>query len=142
MAPASLVDKLWVLRDEIARRHPDTQFDGSVVAVVSRDAPYGEIVAVLRAMHDAGFPHPQFAFTRWEICDRPTLGTLKRLRTTGVRVTLVDDMDKEYAEDAQAGVRGALVRLSEFDTYDALARKLVDLRRAGQTIVLDLAALK
>jgi nucleoside-diphosphate-sugar epimerase len=67
---------------------------------------------------------------------------LKRLRATGVRVTLVDDMDKEYAEDAQAGVRGALVHLSEFDTYDALARKLVDLRRAGQAVVLDLAALK
>ena len=144
VAPASLVDKLWVLRDEFGRRHPDTKFDGSVVAVISRDAPYGEIVSVLRAMHDAGFPHPQFAFTRWEICDRPTLGraALKRLRATGVRVTLVDDMDKEYAEDAQAGVRGALVRLSEFDTYDALARKLVDLRRAGQTVVLDLEALK
>lgn len=142
VAPASLVDKLWVLRDEITRRHPDTKLDGSVVAVISRDASYAEIVSVLRAMHDAGFPHPQFAFTHWEICERPTLGTLKRLRATGVRVTLVDDMDKEYAEDAQAGVRGALVRLSEFDTYDALARKLVDLRRAGQGIVLDLGALK
>ena len=102
-------------------------------------------------MHDAGFPHPQLAFTRRRPA-RPTLrgfdaagggsGALKRLRATGVRVTLVDDMDKEYAEDAQAGVRGALVHLSEFDTYDALARKLVDLRRAGQPIVLDLAALK
>ncbi len=152
VAPAALVDKLWVLRDEFRRRHPDTKFDGAVVAVISREAPYGEIVAVLRAMHDAGFPHPQFAFTRSETYDRPTLrgygagggssGALKRLRATGVRVTLVDDMDKEYAEDAQAGVRGALVHLSEFDTYDALARKLVDLRRSGQAVVLDLEALK
>jgi hypothetical protein len=153
VAPGSLVDKLWVLRDEFRRRHPDTMFDGALVAVISREAPYGEIVSVLRAMHDAGFPHPQFAFTRSETCDRPMLrgfgagsggsgGALKRLRATGVRVTLVDDMDKEYAEDAQAGVRGALVHLSEFDTYDALARKLVDLRRAGQAVVLDLAALK
>jgi len=152
VAPASLVDKLWVLRDESRRRHPDTKFDGAVVAVISRDTPYGEIVSVLRAIHDAGFPHPQFAFTRRETYARPTLrgfdaggggsGALKRLRATAVRVTLVDDMDKEYAEDAQAGVRGALVHLSEFDTYDALARKLVDLRRAGQAVVLDLAALK
>ena len=67
---------------------------------------------------------------------------MKRLRATAVRVTLVDDMDKEYAEDAQAGVRGALVHLSEWNTYDALARKLVDLRRSGQAVVLDLAALK
>jgi hypothetical protein len=142
VAPASLVDKLWVLRDEITRRHPDSKFNGAVVAVISRDAPYGEIVSALRAMHDAGFPHPQFAFTQWEIINRPTLGTLKRLRATGVRVTLVDDMDKEYAEDVQAGVRGALVRLSEFDSYEALARKLVDVRRAGQAVVLDLEALK
>jgi hypothetical protein len=142
VAPASLVDKLWLVRDEFRRRHPDTRFDGAVVAVVSRDAPYGEIVSALRAMHDAGFPHPQFAFTQWEIVKRPALGALKRLRATSVRVTLVDDMDKEYAEDAQAGVRGALVHLSEFDTYGALARKLVDLRRSGQTVVLDLAALK
>jgi len=152
VAPDALVDKLWVLRDEFRRRHPDTKFDGAVVAVISREAPYAEIVSVLRAMHDAGFPHPQFAFTRSETYDRPTLrghgaggggsGALKRLRATGVRVTLVDDMDKEYAEDAQAGVRGALVRLSEFDTYDALARKLVDLRRSGQAVVLDLEALK
>jgi hypothetical protein len=153
VAPDSLVDKLWVLRDEFRRRHPDTKFDGTAVAVISREAPYGEIVSVLRAMHDAGFPHPQFAFTRSEAYDRPTLrgfgagaggsgGSLKRLRVTAVRVTLVDDMDKEYAEDAQAGVRGALVRLSEFDTYDALTRKLVDLRRAGQAVILDLEALK
>jgi hypothetical protein len=152
VAPASLVDKLWVLRDEFRRRHPDTKFDGVVVAVISREAPYAEIVSVLRAIHDAGFPHPQFAFTRRETHARPMLrgfdpagggsGALKRRRATAVRVTLVDDMDKEYAEDAQAGVRGALVHLSEFDTYEALARKLVDLRRAGQPIVLDLEALK
>jgi hypothetical protein len=41
VAPASLVDKLWVLRDEFRRRHPDTKFDGAVVAVISREAPYG-----------------------------------------------------------------------------------------------------
>jgi hypothetical protein len=142
VAPSLLVDKLWTLRNELARRHPDRPFTGAVVAVISRDAAYDEVVAVLRAMHDAGFPHPQFAFTHWETTVRPKLGRLKRLRATGVRVTLVDDMDKEYAEDAQAGVRGALVRLSEFDSYDALARRLVDLRRVGQAVVLDLAALK
>jgi hypothetical protein len=140
--PASLVDRLWSLRNELARRQPDTSFSGAVVAVISRDAPYDEIVSALRAMHDAGFLHPQFAFTRWESYSRPKLGALKRLRVTGVRVTLVDDMDKEYAEDAQAGILGELVRLSEFDTYEALARRLVDLRRVGQAIVLDLEALK
>ena len=90
VAPASLVDKLWVLRDEFRRRHPDTKFDGALVAVISREAPYAEIVSVLRAMHEAGFPHPQFAFTRRETYARPMLrgfdaggggsGQLKRLR--------------------------------------------------------------
>ncbi|HMF41958.1 MAG TPA: hypothetical protein VKQ32_14890 [Polyangia bacterium] len=142
VAADALVNRLWTMRQEFAQRHPDQEFDGVVVTVVNRDAPYRAVVSMLRAVHDAGYPHPLFTFTRHENVERPVFGRLQRQRASGARVTLIDATDAAFADDPKAGASGTLVRLSDFHAYDALARRIVELRRAGQPVVLDLADLK
>jgi hypothetical protein len=142
VAADSLVDRLWQMRQEFAQRHPGEEFDGVVVAVVNRAAPYRAVVSMLRAAHDAGYAHPLFAFTRYESADRPLFGPLRRPRASAARATLIDAADVMFADGPLGGETGTLVRLADFASYDALAGRLIELRRVGEPVVLDLAHLR
>jgi len=147
IAPGDLVDALWKMRSEFTRRHPDgfvRDFDGAVVAVVSADAAHPRVVSMLRAMHDAGYTYPVFAFRQHETHARPKLGGFHRAYAGGARVNLIDASDKMFADDdPTAGRPGALVSLSDFrSTFDDLARKVVELRRSGRPVVIDLDRLR
>jgi len=147
IAPDALVDALWKMRGEFTRRHPDgfvRDFEGAVVAVVSAGASHERVVSMLRAMHDAGYTYPVFAFKQHETYARPRLGVFHRAYAGGARVALIDASDKMFADDdPRAGRRGALVALSDFrSTFDELAGKVVELRRSGQPVVIDLDHLR
>jgi len=147
IAPDALVDALWKMRGEFTRRHPDgfvRDFEGAVVAVVSAGAPHQRVVSMLRAMHDAGYTYPVFAFRQHETYARPRLGVFHRAYAGGARVNLIDASDKMFADDdPTAGRPGALVALSDFrSTFDDLARKVVELRRSGQPVVIDIDRLR
>jgi hypothetical protein len=148
IAADALVDGLWKLRNEFVRRHPDRStgdFDGVVVATVSAGAPHRGVVSILRAMHDAGYVHPIFAFKQHEWYTRPRLGMFHRAYATGARVTLIDASDKLFADgDPTAGVPGAPVALSDDtrNTFEVLAGKIVELRRSGRPVVLDIDHLR
>src|SRR5262249_38977556 len=142
VAADALVDRLWKMRQEQAQRHPEKEFDGVVVAVVDADAPYHAVVSMFRAVHGAGYPHPTVTFTRQETLDRPLFGQGRRRLVSAAGVTLIDATDAAFADDPKAGATGTLVPLSDFQSYDALARRIVELRRADQPVVLDLAELK
>ena len=148
LAPDALVDELWKLRNEFVRRHPDRStgdFDGVVVATVSAGAPHHGVVSILRAMHDAGYVHPIFAFKQHETYARPRLGAFHHAYATGARVTLIDASDKLYADgDPTAGIAGTPVALADDtrNTFDVLAGKIVELRRSGRPVVLDIDHLR
>jgi len=112
--------------------------------VVSADAAHPRVVSMLRAMHDAGYTYPVFAFRQHETHARPKLGGFHRAYAGGARVNLIDASDKMFADDdPTAGRPGALVSLSDFrSTFDDLARKVVELRRSGRPVVIDLDRLR
>jgi len=116
-----------------------------VVATVSAGAPHQGVVSILRAMHDAGYVHPIFAFKQHERYTRPRLGMFHHAYASGARVTLIDASDKLFADgDPTAGVPGTPVALAD-DTrniFDVLAGKIVELRRSGRPVVLDIDHLR
>jgi hypothetical protein len=69
-------------------------------------------------------------------------GRLRRLRASAARATLIDAADVLFADSPLGGETGTLVRLADFPSYEALARRIVEVRRAGQPVVLDLAHLR
>ena len=68
---------------------------------------------------------------------RPVLGKLERTTATGARIKLAftDEDDDDY-DDRGKWKNATPLRVQDFADYGAFARRLVELRRAGQPVVV------
>jgi hypothetical protein len=130
--------KLAILRRNFEILNPEGRFNGRTVLIISETAPMGSVAGVLHTLHEGDYTSPLFAFTRAEEIERPTFGRLHRVEGSAALTTLIDPYDVDEAKDPKAGHEGTLVRLADFRDYGALARHLVEVRRAGAPVVLAL----
>ena len=134
----SLQDKLVTLRMNFQLLQPGERFNGRAVIVADGATSTVALAAVLKEVHAAGYTHPLFAFTKAETLVRPLLGTLHRVRGSGIGTTLVDPFDAEAAHDEGGGEQGTVVRLKDFPRVEPLARRMLAVRTAGSPVVLKL----
>jgi hypothetical protein len=108
-----------------------------VVLLVGEHVSGATLRPVLRTVHDAGNTEALFAFTKLEVLHRPTFGDLSRVWSSAARATLGsrEDLDASPGEAPRAP---ALVRFTDSEAYESLARRLVDLRRGGTEAVVDI----
>lgn len=132
-----LRDALVTLRSNYRLLHPEDGFVGQVVFVGDAALPVSQVLSVFKDLAATGYPHPLLTFTRPETLQRPVFGPLRRVLSSAARLSLVDGYDVEARDDPKGGAQGTLVRAQDFQTYDALARRVVDLRRAGQQVVIN-----
>jgi hypothetical protein len=132
----SLDGPLGTLHNNFALLNPGATFDPYVVILAAGATAIPRLVSLLRAAHGGGYSKVLFAFVRAEVVVRPTFGRLSRVHATGALVSVVDALDLELGDGP--GPDAVYVRLEDFRSYDALARRLVDLRRGGRAPALDL----
>jgi protein-S-isoprenylcysteine O-methyltransferase Ste14 len=127
---------LGTLRDNYRLLHPSDDFNEIALVMADPATSMPRLISVLRAIRDAQYHRPLFAFTQAEVFVRPLLGKLQRVKTSGARVRLVyaDDVD----DDDAAGKNAVALRPQDFPAYDAFARRLVELRREGKPVVVKL----
>ena len=137
-SPEALAGMLGTLKNNFALLHPGEGFNGKALVVADAKAPSTRIAQVLRAIRDADYTIAVFTFTRAESTIRPTFGTLARVSSRGALVTLIEPFDVGANNgDPKGGEPGSLVRLEDFPDYDGFARRIVALRRAGESIVVN-----
>jgi hypothetical protein len=133
-----LGDILQTLRMNFQLLHPGERFAGQLVVVADRALGMQRLASVLWVAHRGGYDAPMFAFTHEETIVRPVMGALRRVLSSSARVTLSDAFDREAAGGAAPASNSAVLNAADFPSYDALARRLVQLRRAGTNVGLDL----
>jgi hypothetical protein len=124
-----LEDRLSTAKYNFRLLNPYTRFAGLWIVLCDGNVSTGEQARYLRAAYAAGYKQAQFAFSRRESMTRPILGELSRIYTTTARVDLIGD-DDDVPADA--------VALADYATYEPLARKMVELRKADRTVSLRL----
>jgi len=131
-----LEERLTTLRNNYQLLHPGG--DSADVALILVDAatPSARLTALMRAVRGAWFYRPTFGFTKTEHHDRPVIGNLERVIVTGAQIKLEYTDDEPDADDAGAWKDAVELRLKDFADYDAFARRLVELRRAGKPVVV------
>jgi hypothetical protein len=137
----SLESKLVTLRNNYRLLHPSETFNGMALIFADPATPSARLTSVLRAVREADYHMPMFGFGRTESLLRPTLGKVERYIVTGaqIRVAYPDGVDEfEYDDEAEAArwKQATPLRLQDFADYGAFARKLVELRRAGQPVLV------
>jgi hypothetical protein len=141
----ALEDKLRARRSYFDLDHPGETFSGEALMMAGGETSPERLRQALRAARAAGFPVSLFTFTKEMVMQRPILGTRKSVRATAARVTLVDsgpvDDDGQGSGSETAALEGATsLSLGAFADYDALARRIVELRKRGRSVVLDLGS--
>jgi hypothetical protein len=129
------------LKAQFGVDHPGDEFAHSAVLVADARLSIEQLLPVLRLLQRTGYIRPLFTFTKAEVVERPLLGRLEHVRGSGVRCVLTGAPDVEAAPDDGTGataVDGVRVRAADFPTYDALARRLVEVRRGGRAVVVNL----
>ena len=139
-----LQDYLRTLRNNFMLLHPGGRFNEMAVIVAERAAPIPRLAGVLWAIRAAGYHKPLFAFTKGEEVMRPALGKMQRVTATGAQVRLIDaatrtDDEDEYEDNDEIPLwkNAPALRAADFPDYDAFARRLVALRRAGQRVIVN-----
>lgn len=137
----SLEDKLVTLRNNYRLLNPSEDFNG--IAIVSADpaTPILRLFSVLKAILRADYHRPLFTFTRTLTVVRPVLGKMDRSYTTAAAAGVVysDGKDKwgdDEDSDAAPWKDAVALRSQDFPDYGAFARRLVELRRQGKTVVV------
>jgi hypothetical protein len=133
-APYSLEDlggPLQTLRTNYQLLHPGERFAGDLITMP-------RLVSLLWVAHHAGYDALMFIFSKEETTVRPTLGTIRRVLSSAARASLMDASDREANGGADPEGDHTVLRLSDFKSYEPFARRLVELRRAGRDVVLDL----
>jgi hypothetical protein len=116
--------------DAYHQQHPGGRFVGTLLVLASAELPMRTLMNYLSAAARTRHVHMIFTFTKREKVARPRLGELSRLRVSGARATLV-------GKDESVDPKGDIVLLPEaFRTYGEFAQRLVELRRAGQSVGL------
>jgi hypothetical protein len=139
-----LEDKLVTLHNHYRLLSPSE--DPTEAALIEADAgtPIARLASVLRAVRRVSYRRlPMFVFTRTKTHVRPVFGKLEWVVATGARFRLAytdhrDDDDDDYDYDEYVGdwKNAVPLRLQDFADYDELARRLVDLRRAGKPVLI------
>jgi hypothetical protein len=80
----------------------------------------------------AGYHTASFVFTKRETLDRPILGRVTRVQTSSVRATLITAAAPPETDEA------TVVKASAFRTWGDLARRLVELRRSGDEVAIEI----
>ena len=114
--------------------HPYGSFSGNIDVLCSARVDTRSLAGYLKAVRVARYRHPTFVFTRRQDQVRPILGKLSRVFATGARATLADEEDDDG--DAAEAPESEVLRLDAFETYGDLARRSVELRRAGSEVSL------
>jgi hypothetical protein len=122
-------DALRITRQTYRLLRPGERYAGVFLVLAASDTPTGILAAYLTAAAEAGTAHPLFTFTRRESQDRPMLGPLTRVLASAASATVLI----EGEEPAEGTV---LVRASDHARYGELARRLVELRLAGEDVAL------
>lgn len=131
-----LESKLGTLRNNFRLLRPADDFNDMALIEADRGTPIARLSSLLQAVRGAWYYRPMFAFTKTETQVRPVFGKLERVVVTGARFRLAytdDEPDDDDAAEWKAAVR---LRLQDFSDYDALARRLVELRRAGKPVLV------
>ena len=134
----TLYEKLDWLRINSLRLN-SIEVSHRVVLVVDAATRMSRLRAVLQAALRAECHRPLFAFTKATAIVRPTVGRLQRIDTSGAAAKLVyADRPNDDEDEAEAALwRDAVgLRPADFATYDAFARRLVELRRAGKPVIV------
>jgi hypothetical protein len=129
---------LQTLRMNFQLLHPGERFAGQLVLVADRALSMQRLTSVLWVAHRGGYDAPMFAFTREETIVRPMMGPLRRVLSSSARISLSDAFDRAAAGGAEPSSNSAVLSPADFPRYDAFARRLVQLRRAGTDVALDL----
>jgi hypothetical protein len=128
-----LESKLWTLRTNFRLLHPGDDFDGMALIVADAATPIARLTSVLSAVCGSWYHRPMLAFTAKQTHVRPVFGKLERVVVTGARIRLAcADHDDDPGEWKDA----VPVRLQDFADYDSVARRVVELRRAGKPVVV------
>ena len=133
-----LGDALHTLRNNYQLLHPGERFTGDLVVIADRELTMQRLVTVLRVAHRTIYERPLFTFTKEETTVRPTMGTIRRVLSSAARASLMDAYDREANGGADPEGDHTVLRAADFSSYDQLARRLVELRRAHRDVVLDL----
>jgi hypothetical protein len=128
-----LEDLLRVSAHTYRLLHPGQGLSGILIVLADARTPIATLAAYLQAARGARYVHPVFLFTKRESLDRPILGRLSRVHSTGAKATLVGQAD---VEDTDKDEDAVLLRSSGFASYGDLANRLVELRRAGKDVNL------
>jgi len=131
--------KLGTLANNFKLLHPGEDFNEMALIEADAATPVARLTSVLRAVRGAWYYHPMFAFTTTESHVRPVLGKLERVVVTGARFRLAFTNDEEGGADSVDSVdrKSAVpLRPEDFADYDAFARRLVELRRAGKPVLV------
>ncbi len=126
------VDDFALARSLRAALSPQQQRRGAdpnyLNMVAETAVPMSILSSVLRKVRDAGYESVGFVFTEFEEHQRPILGQLRRTNATAATVWLTE-----------AGPGDVVLRPGQFFEYRDFAKRIVELRRLGQRVNLDLA---
>ena len=103
-----------------------------------RSTPIARLASVLQDRPRHPYPRPMFVFTRTKTHVRPVFGKLEWVVATGVRFRLAytDHHEPDDDDDTAKWKNAVPLRLQDFADYDELARRLVELRRAGKPVLV------
>lgn len=133
----ALESMLTTLRNNHRLLHPSEDFPGMALILADPATPIPRLTSALRAICSARYHRPMFAFAKKEAHVRPVIGNLERVRITGarLRMTCTEDEDDDEPGEWKNAVP---LRLSDFADHGAFARRLVELRRAGKPVIVNI----
>ena len=130
--PGHFEDYLRVGKQNYRSLNPGAGWRGSVDVLAAGQIPMDQLVSYLRAAARADYHSVYFVFAKRESLARPILGPLTRVQASAARVTLAASFGEALGDDV------TLVKARTFRTYGELAVRLVELRRAGQKVGLNI----
>ena len=133
-----LGEMLRTLRTNYQLLHPGERFAGDLIVIADRALTMPRVLSLLRIAHRADYDALMFTFTKEELFARPTMGTLRRVLSSTARASLMDAYDREANRGADPEGDHTVLHAADFSSYEPFARRLVELRRAGRPVVLDL----
>jgi hypothetical protein len=138
----SLELKLGTLRNNYQLLNPGGRYADSALVIVDAQTPRARLIDLLKALRGAWYYHPTLGFVKAETHLRPLLGRIDRTIVTAAQIRLAysddepDADDADDADDASEWKNAAPLRAQDFADYGELARRVVELRRAGKSVLV------
>ena len=95
-----------------------------------------QLGTLLLVAKDAGYREFSFACVHDEETHRPILGSITRTHLTAANASLGSTAQRQVDRDREAA---ANVSFGHYATFDAIARRIAELRRVGRMAILDLS---